>query len=273
MTPSGPDDLQAPQRVSVVVRCHNYGRFLDEALRSIELQSRPVDEVIVVNDGSTDETAQVLQEARRERSDLVVIERHPARGPAQSFNDGVHRSSGDLVVALDADDRFSQRYVELLVEALHDQRVDFAYGGVTEFGAGRVDRPPRPFDRDELMRESFVNVSAMFRRWVFDATGGFRPDFDDLGLEDWEFWVNAVEHGAVGRAVEACRLEYRRHPAGSRNTSRRGRVLRAHLRVRRLHPQVSKLHHLLEWMTRSAVRNVRKVTGRPVATTTTDGSS
>ena len=245
--------------VSVVVRCHNYGRFLGEALDSLTRQRRPVDEIVVVDDGSTDETSQVLERFRERRPDVVVVTRHPARGPARSFNDGVARSSGDLVLALDADDRIPPDYVEKLAAALADPEVDFAYGGERVFGTERAERRPKPFDRDDLMVESFVNVSSMFRRWIFDATGGFRPDFDRLGLEDWEFWVHAVERGAAGRAVEGCWLEYRRHERGSRNTMRRGRVLRAHLRVWRLHPRTVKPRHLLRWMARSAARTMRRV--------------
>lgn len=247
----------AGSRVSVVVRCHNYGRFLPEALTSVADQTRPVDEVVVVDDGSTDETAAVLEEFAARLPQLVVVARHPARGPARSFNDGVAASSGDLVVALDADDRFSPELVERLAAALDgDPAVDFAYCGERRFGLESSERPPVPFDVDELMRENFVHVSAMFRRWIFEATGGFRPEFDGLGLEDWEFWVGAVERGAVGRAVDGCWLEYRRHVEGSRNTMPRGRVLRAHLLVWRLHPGVFKPRHLVQWMARSARRQL-----------------
>lgn len=231
---------------------------------SIEDQSRRVDEVIVVNDGSTDETQRVLEGFRHIRPDLIVVGRYPARGPARSFNDGVARSSGDFIVALDADDRFPTNYVQDLALALHRSGADFAYCGERAFGAASFYRPPKRFDRDELLVESFVNVSSMFRRWVFDATGGFRPEFDALGLEDWEFWVHAVERGAVGFAVENCWLEYRRHAEGSRNTMRRDRVLRAHLLVWRLHPRVVKFRHLLAWMARSAYRNAQRLAGRGV---------
>ncbi len=246
----------AGSRVSVVVRCHNYGRFLAEALTSVAGQTRPVDEVVVVDDGSTDETGEVLEEWRGPLP-LVVVSRHPARGPARSFNDGVAASTGDLVVALDADDRFSPELVERLAEVLDDDPgVDFAYGGERRFGLEEAERPAVTFDVDELMRENFVHVSAMFRRWIFEATGGFRPEFDGLGLEDWEFWVAAVERGAVGRAVDGCWLEYRRHAEGSRNTMPRARVLRAHLLVWRLHPRVFRPRHLAQWMARSARRQL-----------------
>jgi len=249
-------------RISVVIRCHNYGRFLGEALASVQAQTLRVDEVVVVNDGSTDDTGDVLDAFRQQRPDLVVVVRHPARGPAMSFNDGVTRSTGDLVVALDADDRFSPDYVERLAAALRDPDVHFAYGGESVFGTGQFRHSARPFDRDELMVENYVNVSSMFRRWIFEATGGFRPDFDGIGLEDWEFWVHAVELGAVGCAVEDGWLEYRRHAEGSRNTIRRRRALRAHLLLWRLHPRTVRIRHVMRWMVRSSYRNVRQAVRR-----------
>jgi hypothetical protein len=167
----------------------------------------------------------------------------------------VEASSGTLILALDADDTLSSNYVELTEQAILDG-VDLAYGGVERFGAESSCVPPLPFDIDELGVESFLHVSTMFRRSIFDRTGGFRPDLDDLGLEDWEFWVNAIELGAVGRAVHGCWLRYRRHPEGSRNTVRRTQVLRVHLRVRRLHPGVVTWRHLGRWAARSLRRNV-----------------
>nr|MDQ6928652.1 glycosyltransferase family 2 protein [Actinomycetota bacterium] len=247
------------ERISVIVRCHNHGGFLREALMSINAQSRAVDEVVVVNDGSTDETSEVLDEFRRERPGLIVVDRRPARGPARSFNDGVAASSGDLIIALDADDRFPPDYVEELATTLKDPGIDFAYGGDRVFGSETSSRSAMPFDKDELMVESFVNVSSLFRRWIFDATGGFRPELDALGLEDWEFWVHAVELGATGRAANACQLEYRRHEGGSRNRNGRARILRAHILIWRLHPTLMKPRHLLRWMVRSASRNATRL--------------
>ena len=250
-----PADGSSAERISVVIRCHNYGRYLVEAVESVHSQSRPADEIVVVDDGSSDETGDVLARLQAAHRQLVPVRRHPARGPAASFNDGVVVSSGDLIVALDADDRLGPRYLEALADALRDPDVSIAYCGKRTFGAERAEEPAKAFDVDELLRENMINVSAMFRRSVFDATGGFRPDFDDLGLEDWEFWVHAVEGGARAVAVDSTWLEYRRHAGGSRNTMRRLAVLRAHLRMWRLHPSLMRPRHLFGWMARSARRN------------------
>lgn len=247
-------ETPSPSRVSVVIRCYQQGRFLAEAVDSARAQTRPPDEIVVVDDGCTDETAAVLA-SLQDRGPLVVVRHATPQGPAASFNAGVTASLGDLILALDADDALSPRYVELTEQAIR-AGADLAYGGVELFGAKTGFAEARPFDAGELGVESFLHVSTMFRRSLFEATGGFRPELDRLGLEDWEFWVHAVEQGARGRAVDGCWLRYRRHAAGSRNSMSRGRVLRVHLMVHRLHPSVVGWRHLARWAARSARRNL-----------------
>lgn len=98
-------------RVSVVIPCHNYGRFLPEAVASVLAQTQPPDEVAIVDDGSTDDTPDVLRAIEGRVPGLVTLHRAPARGPAATFNDGVRATSGDLVVVLSAYDRVSPRYI------------------------------------------------------------------------------------------------------------------------------------------------------------------
>lgn len=247
-------EITSPGRVSVVIRCHQQGRFLAEAVDSARAQTRPPDEIVVVDDGCTDETPAVLS-SLQQQGPLVIVRHATPHGPAASFNAGVAASSGDLILALDADDALSPRYVELTEQAIR-AGADLAYGGVERFGTETGFTVAPPFDAAELGVESFLHVSTMFRRSVFHATGGFRPDLDRLGLEDWEFWVHAVEHGARGQAVDGCWLRYRRHAAGSRNSMSRATVLRIHLMVHRLHPSVVGWRHLARWAARSARRNV-----------------
>ena len=241
------------ERISVVVPCHNYGRYLAEAVASIAAQSRAADEVVIIDDGSSDDSKAVMDALAAADPRLVTLHRHPARGPAATFNDGVRASSGDLVVILSADDRLSPDYLERLEAELADPGVWFAYAGEHLFGAVEQVRPVRPFDRHRFTRENMVNGSAMMRRSAFDAAGGFREDFDSLGLEDWEFWAHVVELGGRGVPVEGCWLEYRRHPGGSRNDFTPLADLRVHLRLWRLHPRLFRARDVAGWFVESAV--------------------
>jgi glycosyltransferase involved in cell wall biosynthesis len=254
---AGPGAVRPAPRISVVIRCHNYGRFLAEAVASLLGQTRPPDEIVIVDDGSTDETAAVVGGLDVGAIHLVSIRRSPAHGPAASFNDGVRASTGDLVVALDADDRFSPTYLEVMEKALTDDPgLGFAYAGDRSFGAAEVERTPPEFDARELPVANNINVSAMMRRAVFDATGGFRPDFDRLGFEDWEHWLHAVRLGFRGARVEGCHLEYRRHEGGSRDTLRRPTVLEIHLRLWLLHRPYVRFADVVRWLSRSVRRRL-----------------
>jgi hypothetical protein len=253
-----------PARVSVVTRCHNHGRFLEEAMASVLTQSRPVEQIVVVDDGSTDSTGAVLDRLAATDPRVTVVTHDRARGAAAAFNAGVLASDGDVVLPLDADDRLSSRYVELTVEHLTRTGADLAYGGERRFGTETAERPAPPWDADELMVENFLHVSTLFRRWVFDATGGFDERFERTGLEDWAFWIAAVEAGARGVPVEGCWLEYRRSQDGSRNRLSHAQAGAAHYRAWRYHRRVVRPRHLARWATRSATRNLRRL-ARPSA--------
>jgi hypothetical protein len=90
-------------RLTVIVTNYNYGRFLSEALGSALAQSFHDTQVIVVDDGSTDNSGAVLDDF----TDRVVVVRQPNRGQAAAFNAGMRRCTGDVVIFLDADDRLA----------------------------------------------------------------------------------------------------------------------------------------------------------------------
>lgn len=221
--------------ISVVIPCHNYGRYLPEAVASVDAQTRRADEIVIVDDGSSDDTGRTIEDLRACRPDLIAVSRSPARGAATTFNDAVRASHGDLVVILSADDRLSPQYLERLAGVLDaDPALDFAYCEARLFGSVERTETAPPFDSRELARGNFINGSAMFRRKLFDRVGGFRTDFG--AMEDWEFWLHAVALGYRGRAVDGCWLEYRRHTNGSRNSITSATALRTRLRLWRLHP-------------------------------------
>lgn len=201
MSSSGHDD------VTVVVTNFNYGRFLPEAVTSALEQAGGAPRVIVVDDGSTEpETETVLAGLPH----AVEVVRQANTGIARARNAGFSRACTPYLLTLDADDRLAPDALDRLKPPLDaDRRLGFTYGVMRYFGdwEGRLELPP--YDPYKLLYRHMIGATALLRREVFEATGGFDPEFG--GFEDWEFWLHALEQGWRGERVDAETLHYRKH--------------------------------------------------------------
>jgi glycosyltransferase involved in cell wall biosynthesis len=109
--------------VSVIINNYNYERFVGEAIRSALRQTYDHIEVVVVDDGSIDDSRAVIEGYRKE----VVTVFKPNEGQASAFNAGFARSSGEIICLLDADDLFLSNKVEKIVEAYADQSTGWCF--------------------------------------------------------------------------------------------------------------------------------------------------
>lgn len=221
--------------MSIVIPCFNYGRFLSEAIESALEQSHAPIEVIVIDDGSTDETLQVA--ARFEPRITVLTQTN--KGLVDVLNRGIREATGPYLTVLSADDRFSPTYVEALLAALAaDPSADYAYSAMQYFGAQTGVFEARPFSPALLLAGNYVNGCALIRRDDAIAVGGYDPALEQVTWEDWDFWLRMLAHGKTGVAVEAPLLLYRRHETQSRNPASRAAARRAVAMFRRLHPSL-----------------------------------
>jgi glycosyltransferase involved in cell wall biosynthesis len=165
--------------ISVVIPCYNQGRFLREALDSIRAATTGAVDVIVVNDGSTDDTGAVAASAPG-----IRCVRQTNAGLAAARNRGLQNAHGEYVVFLDADDRLAPGGLDAGAAALavHPECA-FAYGRCVMMSADGASMPtpdqPR-IERDhycELLRRNMIWMPAMtmFRREAVVAAGGFDP--------------------------------------------------------------------------------------------------
>lgn len=205
--------MAAAPLVSIVVPCHDHGRFLGEALASALAQTHRPLEVLVVDDGSTDDSADVAERAG------VRVLRGEHAGVERAVNRGVREATGELVVRLDADDVLEHRYVERLVAALRrSPEAAYAYCTPRFFGARTGTMRCFPFSPYFLVRRTnFVNASALVRRDDFLAVGGYDESLGGAAQEDWDLWLRLLERGRRGTFVREPLLRWRRHSVGSRN--------------------------------------------------------
>jgi glycosyltransferase involved in cell wall biosynthesis len=200
-----------------VITCFNYGRFLAEAVESALGQKGGGPKVVVVDDGSTErETLEALERL----PEAVEVVRQERSGVCAARNAGLARVETPYVLVLDADDRLTPTALEVLREPLaRDPALGFAYGRMRFFGDWEGELRFPPYDAYALLYRHTIGLSALMRREVVEATGGFDPAFEQF--EDWELWVNALEHGWRGVQVAAVTVEYRRHGDTKQGADRR----------------------------------------------------
>jgi glycosyltransferase involved in cell wall biosynthesis len=225
------DSSRGNDDVTVVISCFNYGHYLVEAVESALGQDDGAPRIVVVDDGSTEPaTVEVIE---RLPSDVEVV-RQENRGVCAARNAGLARVDTAFALVLDADDRLLPDALRLLRAPLEaDARLGFAYGRMRFFGEwGGVLQFP-PYDPYALLYRHTIGLSALARREVFEVTGGFDEEF--LHFEDWELWLDALEHGWRGELVDAVTVEYRKH-GGSKVGEDRRRYRSAYRRLRAKHP-------------------------------------
>jgi len=222
--PNNPEPGTGPPLFSVVIPAYNAASTITSAVRSALTQTRADLEVIVVDDGSTDETAAVVAAIEDPSVRLLA---QPNRGQSAARNNGIATARGKYVVFLDSDDLLLPRYVELVARALAEaDRPGFAYTDAYAFDplTGKIRqrtvtqrmRPPIPPPRDapgfllELLKRNFIYVSTTVPKHVFEEVGGFDAQRTG-GAEDYELWLKIVIAGYCPVWVPGQQALYRSH--------------------------------------------------------------
>lgn len=229
-----PFDPHLGPKVSVVIPAYNAGRLIVEAVESALNQTLDAKEIIVVDDGSTDETPDLLADYADR---VTYIRFQQNRGPGAARNAGIEASSGQYIALLDADDLFMPERLEKLADFLdHNSQYGFAtsdaYYMFEDVPSTRsyFSVPDLHFaleDQDVwILRSNFVGNKLMFRRSLFERFGLYD---ETLWFEDWDRNVTFIMGGErCGFLPEA--LAYHRIRPNSL-TSRSTTVLRDRRRV------------------------------------------
>jgi glycosyltransferase involved in cell wall biosynthesis len=228
--------------VSVVVAVYQAEPWIGACLDSILGQSHPPDEVVVIDDGSTDGSAREL--ARY--GDRIRVIRQENRGYQASINRAIREATSAFVALCGADDIWEPRKLEWqLASATKHPEADIFFGHAVFFGRAAGDHP-RPtgrgvLDGDQLRRDLFrVQVlntpSVLIRRALFDRLGPFVETFPDepgrsFPADDYEFWFRCLRAGVRFHYDERLLVHYRQH--GSSITAAHMNVHHAMSLVRR----------------------------------------
>ncbi|WP_437296557.1 glycosyltransferase family 2 protein [Sorangium sp. So ce426] len=202
--------LRQEPLVSVVIPTYNYGHFVVDAVESVLAQTYERHEIIVVDDGSSDDTPERLAPYR----DRIRYVRQQNQGVSAARNLGIGLASGEWVALLDADDVWHPQKLALQIRVSKAHPDLSVIGGAGSSGALPPDLPEKPeVDRlsvvDFLTWTPLAQSSVMVRRRCFDQVGGF--DVKIRYAEDREMWIRLAAAFATARVKEPL-YYYRAHP-------------------------------------------------------------
>jgi len=212
-----------PKSVSVIIPTYNYGRFIAEAIQSVLQQTHRPDEIVVVDDGSTDDTARVVAGF----GDAVKYVRQENGGVCAARNKGVAESTGEIIAFMDADDTMEPESIAKQVALFGDEHVGLVHCGLRLFDDESGETIELQLEggedgvADNLLLWEGASIAGpgaiLVTREAFDSVDGF-----DTGMkvgEDWDFCYRVARRFKV-RFVPEPLVNYRSHAtAAHRNVA------------------------------------------------------
>lgn len=241
-----------PARISVIMPCFNAAAFVEEAVSCVMNQTYPNVELIVVDDGSTDGSTDILQELATRYAPRIQLHFQVRQGPYPARNLALEHARGGYVAFLDADDFWTPDALEKLAAALNEHQADIAYCGWQNVGEGAPGTepyvPPDYSQMDtaaEFLRSCPWPIhAALVRREAIDAVKGFSERC--FSAMDYDLWMRLYAHTQKIVRVPEVMAFYRWHDKGQISKTKWKQVLDA-LQVKRdfvaHHPErVAHLH-------------------------------
>ncbi|SFR47176.1 glycosyltransferase [Halorubrum sodomense] len=180
--------------ISVILPTYNEADVIQDALDGLVDQTFCDFEVVVVDDGSTDGTVDIV--TSEDRLDITLVERNKSGLPS-ALNRGIREADGEYIARQDADDRSHPKRFERQIEFLRENKSTalLGTGAILEYADGRRSRRHvlESVTRDQLLTGNrFIHGSVLMRRRVVERVGGYDEDFQYT--EDYDLWLRIVEN-------------------------------------------------------------------------------
>ena len=201
--------------ISVIVTCYNHEKYIEQCLRSVFKQTYQNIELIVLDDGSTDGSKQIILKTLKDSPFEVKFESHKNMGVVKTRNKGIELINGKYFLFVDSDDYLPDDYVEELYSCAINQQADIVYCDLFDFEKNEIYLKARNFEINSFLTANYISNCSLVRK---DILGEIRYDEHLSGkkLEDYDFFLNLV----INRNAKACyqpntKLFYRVFETGS----------------------------------------------------------
>lgn len=195
--------------MSIIIPVYNTGDTLNYTIDSVLSQTYSNIEVILVNDGSSD---QATLDALDRLTGQVTIINQTNRGLPAARNVGIRASLGKYIICLDSDDCIDKKYVEKIAKTFiesDDNKLAIVSSLVQAFGASHEQWSVPDYDPAKLKYSNVLPVASAFTKLAWEKSGGYDESFRK-GFEDWDFWISIVEKGYRWKVIKTPLFYYRR---------------------------------------------------------------
>lgn len=199
-------------RISIIIPAYNQGEYLEDAIESAYNQTLPAHEIIVVNDGSTDNTAEIAE--RYTFKHLPGIE-SPVRvihqvnkGLASARNTAIMAATGDYIWPLDSDDMFKENAVERMTQEMMRVNADIYAPSFEHFGLRDDKIILGGFTIEDLKVANRLGYFSCIRRSALVECGGYSPRMA-WGYEDYHIWFDLFLRGKTIDVIQDILVRYR----------------------------------------------------------------
>jgi len=186
-------------KVSIVIPCYKQAHWLAEAIESAINQTYKDFEIIVVNDGSPDNTSEVAK-----MYPVTLIEQKN-KGLSAARNAGIEASTGKWILPLDADNKIAPQFLEKTVGVN-----DIVGTWQQHFGDSYTLFKPITPTLQDLLIYNRLDAGSLFKKEIWGKLGGYDEEMKE-GWEDWDFWIRAVTMGYNISIVQEAIFFYRKH--------------------------------------------------------------
>ena len=195
--------------ISVVVTCYNHQDYIEQCLRSIFEQTYKNIELLVLDDGSTDKSAQIIQETLVDSPFPTWFESHENMGVVKTRNKALQQIQGTYFIFVDSDDFLDVDYVESFYTTMLQEEADIVYGDLYDPDKKEVYLKSRPYDKVAFLTENFISNCSLIRRSIADGIY-YDEALNREKLEDYDFLLNLIINQGAKPVYNAnTKLNYR----------------------------------------------------------------
>ncbi|MFD2729128.1 glycosyltransferase [Enterococcus camelliae] len=213
-------------KVSVIVTCYNHEEYIKQCLESIYNQSYQNIQLIIINDGSTDNSAEVIESTLKKNpyKDTLFINQENF-GACFSRNKGLDLATGQFILLVDSDNYLEPNHISLSLSTLGNSEADIAYCSLSSAMTGEIINEVPEFSIDRLLTVNYIDTCSLFRVSIL-KNHRFDMYLNRKFMQDYDFFLSLIMDGARAVKVKNLYINYRILPnsIGNRGESIKKRV-------------------------------------------------